>query len=76
MLKNQVAQLSKLSIENHLKHEELELYSGRLCLRVDGIPDISNESSDDLINLTKSFKEANVSVPENVLDHAHRIYLY
>ena len=74
MLKKQVAELSKLSIENHSKNEELEQYGRRLCLRVDGIPTENNESSDDVINLTKSlFKEAKVSVPENVLDRAHRI---
>ena len=47
---------------------------GRLCLRVNGIPAVSNESSDDIMNLTKLlFKEAKVSVPENVLDLAHKI---
>ena len=41
-------------------------------IRVGGIPAVSNESSDDVMNLTKSlFKEAKVSVPENVLDRAH-----
>ena len=66
--------MSKLSIENHSKNEELEQNGMRLCLRVDGIPAVSNESSDDVMNLTKSlFKEAKVSVLENVLDRAHRI---
>ena len=71
----EVAELSKLSIENHSKNEELEQYGRRLCLGVDGIPTVSNESSDDVMSLTKSlFKEAKVSVPENVLDRAHRIW--
>ena len=66
--------MSKLSIENHSKNEELEQNGRRLCLRVDGIPAVSNESSDDVMNLTKSlFKEAKVSVSENVSDCAHRI---
>ena len=52
----------------------MEQFARRLCLRVDGIPTISNESSDDVMNLTKSlFKEVKVSVPENVSDGAHRI---
>ena len=43
-------------------------------MRVNGIPTKNNESSDDAINLTKSyFKEAEVSFPENVLGRAHRI---
>ena len=74
MLKEQVAELSKLSIQNHSKNEKLEQYGRRLCLRVDEIPAVNNESSDDVMNLTKSlFEEAKFSVPENVLDRAHRI---
>ena len=52
MLKEQGAELSKLSNENHSKNKELEQYGRRLCLRVDGIPAVSNESSDDVMNLT------------------------
>ena len=74
MLKKQVVEWSKLSIENHSKNEELKQYSRRLCLRVDVNPAVSNESSDDVMNLTKSlFKEPKVSVPENILDRDHRI---
>ena len=69
-----MAELTKLSIENHSKNEELEQFGRRLCSRVDVIPAISNESSDDVMNLMKSlFKEVKVSVPENVLDCSHRI---
>ena len=74
MLKKQVVELSKLSIENHSKNEELKQYSRRLCLRVDVNPAISNESRDDVMNLTKSlFKEAKLSFPKNVFDSAHKI---
>ena len=50
MLKQQVAELSKLSTENHSKNEELEQYSRCLFLRVNGIPAENNESSDDVMN--------------------------
>ena len=74
MLKKQVAELSKFSIENHSKNEELEQYGRHLCFCIDAIPAVSNESSDDVMNLTKSlFKEPKVSVPENILDRDHRI---
>ena len=74
MLKKQVAELSKFSTENHSKNEELEQYGRHLCFCADTIPAVSNESSDDVMNLTKSlFKEPKVSVPENILDRAHRI---
>ena len=47
---------------------------GAFCLRVGGIPAVSTESRNDVMNLKKSlFKEAKVSVPENVLARAHRI---
>ena len=69
-----MAELSKLSIENHSKNKELKQYGRCLCWRVDGIPTVSNESSDDVMNYMKSlFKEAKLSVPKNVLDRAHRI---
>ena len=69
-----MVELSKLSIENQLTNEELEQYGRCFCVRVDDIPAVSNQSSDDVMNLTKSsFKEAKVSIQENVLDRAHRI---
>ena len=74
MLKKQVTQLRKLSIEYQSKNEDLEQYCRCLCLCIDGILAVSNESSDEEINLAKSlFKEVKASVPENVLDCAHRI---
>ena len=71
MLKKQVAELSKLSIENQSKNEELQQYGRRLSLRVDGILAASNESCDDVMK--SLFKEAKVSVLGNVLDRAYRI---
>ena len=69
MLKKQVAEVRKLSIENHSRHEELEQYDKHLCLSINGIPAVSNESSDEVMNFTKLlFKETKVSVPENVFN--------
>ena len=66
--------MSKLSIENHSINEKLEEYGRHLYLRINGIPAVSNGSSADVVNLTKPlFKETKVSVPENVLNRAHRI---
>ena len=48
-LKKQVPKLKKLSIENQSNSDELELYTRRLCLRIDGIPAVKKESSDDVI---------------------------
>ena len=74
MLKKQVAELRELNINNQFRNEELEQYGRRLFLRIDGVPTVKDESSDDVLDFTKSlFKEAKVAVPDNVLDRAHRI---
>ena len=63
-----------MNVNNQSRNEELEQYGRRLCLRIDGVPTVKDESSDDVLEFTKSlFKEAKVSVPDNVLDCAHRI---
>ena len=68
MLKKQVAELRELNANNQSRNEELEQYGRRLCLRIDGVPTVKDESSDDVLEFTKSlFKEANVAVPDTVL---------
>ena len=49
MLKKQVPKLKTLSIKNQSNSEELEQYGRRLCIRIDGIPAVKKESSDDVI---------------------------
>ena len=62
-----------MNFNNKFCNRELEQHGRRLCLRIEGVPTVNNESSDGAVDFTKSlFKEA-VTVPENVLDHAHRI---
>ena len=74
MLKKQVAELREQNANNQSRNEELEQYGRRLCLRIDGVPTVKHESSDDVLEFTKSlFQEANVAVPDTVLDCAHRI---
>ena len=73
MLKHQVSELRRLNISNQNNHEGLEQYGRRLCLRIDGVPTKTNESSDDVLDSVKSlFKEAKVDIPESVIDRAHR----
>ena len=74
ILKKQMAELRELNINNWSRNEELEQYGRCLCLRIDGVPTVKDESSDDLLEFTKSlFNEAKVAVPDNVLDRPHRI---
>ena len=71
---------SKLAImEKYIKHlengvDEQEQYNRRLCLRINGIETDENESGDRCLKqLTDVFAKLNVSVPEAVIDRAHRI---
>ena len=74
MLKNQVVELRELNINNQSRNKELKQYGRRLCLRIDSVPTVQIESSNDVLEFTKSlFKEAKVEVPDNVLVRAHRI---
>ena len=73
MLKNQAVELRKLNINNQSRNEELEQHGKCLCLGIDSVPTVKDESSDDVLEFTKSlFKEAKVAVPYTVLDHGHR----
>ena len=69
-----MTELRELNINNQSCNEELEQYGRCLCLRIDGVPTVKDESSDDVLEFTKSvFKEGRVAVPDNILDGAHRI---
>ena len=69
MLKRTVKELRNLTIENRSKNKELEQYGRYFYLCIDGIPAVSNESSDDVMSFTKLlYKETKISVLENVLN--------
>ena len=74
MLKKQVSELRNLNIKNQVETEDLEQYGRRLCLRIDGVPTVQNESSEEVLENVKSlFTELKVEIPDTVLDRAHRI---
>ena len=67
-------QCSKLWKDINTKCDELEKYSRRQCLRLEGIVKARKEKVEDDINLFKDcFAEADVGIPDTVLDRAHRI---
>ena len=67
-------QCSKLQKDINTKCEELEQCSRRQCLRFQGIVKPHKEKVEDVINLVKEcFAEADVDIPDTVLDRAHRI---
>ena len=76
LIKEQMSKLRKLNIDNdnQVNSEELEQYGRRLCLRIDNVPTVSNESSDDVLKSNKSlFREKPVDTAEAVVYRAHRI---
>lgn len=53
ILKIQIAELWDLNTDNQSHREELENYGRHLCLRMDGVPTVKDESvSNDLLNFT------------------------
>ena len=69
-----MTELRESNINNQSSNEELEQYGRLLCLRISGVPTVKNESSNGVLEFIKSlFKEAKVSVPDNILDRSHRI---
>ena len=74
MLKKQVHELQELNFNSQPCNKELEQYGRRLCLRINGVPTVKDEPSDDVPEFANTlFKEAKVAVPDNVLYCASRI---
>ena len=49
-------------------NEELEQYGRRLCVRIDGVPTVDNETSDEVLSKVKSLiKETSCDIPDEVL---------
>ena len=55
-------------------NEELEQYGKRLCVGIDGVPTVNNETSDEVLDKAKSLiKETSCDIPDVVIDRARRI---
>ena len=69
-VKNFQKQVSVLEYKN----EKLEQYGRRLCLRIEGVPSVENESSDDVLGKVKSLiTESGCEIPVVIIDRVHRI---
>ena len=63
-------QLNEIKREN----EELEECGRRLCVRIEGILSVKNETSDEVLDKVMSLmEEAECDILEVVIDRAHRI---
>ena len=55
-------------------NEELEQHVRRLCVTIDGVPAVDNETSDEVLDKVKSLiKETSRDIPDVVIDRVHRI---
>ena len=56
------------------RNEVLEQYDRRLCLRIEDVPSVENESSDDVLDKVKPLiTESGCEIPDVVIGRAHRI---
>ena len=74
-LEDNIAVLERHVIQLQRKSEENEQYQRRLCLRINGIevPQAAESADECLEKVRDVFKELKVSVPDNVIDRAHRV---
>ena len=63
-------QINKLEDDS----EELEQYGRRLCLRIEGVPSVEKETSEEVLEKVKCLvSESGCDIPDVVIDRAHRI---
>ena len=56
------------------KHEELEQYGRRVCLRVNGMEYVPHERSEDVLKKCReSWEKCGIEIPDACIDRAHRI---
>ena len=66
--------VSHLKQAQNEKLDDLEQYGRRLCVRIDGVPEITNETNEQVFEyVTGKIKETGEDIPNVVIDRAHRI---
>ena len=56
------------------KTDDLEQYGRRQCLRLNGMPPEKDETAEDVLEkVKKALDDAEVLIPDNIIDRAHRI---
>ena len=73
-LKAQNTQLQERCSESENQIDELDQYSGRLCLRITGISTEEKETSDSILTKVKELiDESSANIPDTTVDCAYRI---
>ena len=74
MFQNQILELKQANVKLQNEFDELEQYGRRSCIRIDGIPEVSNESSEDAFNnIVGMFVRVGIKDIEQNIDRAHQI---
>ena len=74
IFQNQILELKHANVKLQNELDELEQYGRFSCIRIDGIPEVSNESSEDVFNnIVDMFVRAGIEDIEQNIDRAHRI---
>ena len=67
-------------LQKHVKicqkqtNKDLEQYGRRLCVRINDVPTVDNETSDEVLDKLKSLiNKTSCDIPDVVIDKAHRI---
>ena len=73
----EILELKQASVKLQDELDELEQYGRRSCIRFNGIPEVSNESSEDVFNnIVDMFVRVGIEDIEQNIDRAHRIGKY
>ena len=74
MLQQHVTSLKRSNEELITKCEENEQYGRRLCLKIKGMPRKEKERPDEVLEQVRKLSgEAESTIPDAVLDRAHRV---
>ena len=74
MFQNQILELNQANVKVQNELDELEQYGRHSCIRIDGIPEVSNEISEDVFNnIVDMFMRVGIEDIEQNIDTAHRI---
>ena len=75
MFQNQILELKQTNINLQNITDQLQQHDRRLCIRIDGIQEVSKKSSEDVFNkIVDMLMKTGIEDDEQNFDRAHRIW--